>query len=156
MKKFIFCLFLLFFIITMLSNVSCKEEEILSSQELVIRAWEAKAAKNFKESIYYAERCIEFYQERASYQQASLKTFPARGKEDQYAVLNDVGTAYYIKGEILMNQKKWDKAKGMFNQVLDKYNFAQSWDPRGWFWKVAEISKVNLEKIAKAAGEQKQ
>lgn len=147
---FIFIIFTVFSVYCLLSTVYSQEEEILSSEELTIRAWEALAAKDYKEAISYADRCIELYQEEANRQQASLKDFPVRGKEEQFRALNDVATSLFIKGEALRAQRRWNEAKEVFNKIIDNYSFAQCWDPRGWFWKVAEESKIKLEKIDKA------
>lgn len=149
--KFIFCGFFVFSLFA-LPSVIYSEEEILSSEELTIRAWEALATRKYEEAIFYADRCIELYQKKADKQQASLEKFPARGKEEQVSALNNVGASLFIKGEAFMAQEIWREAKEMFDQIIDNYGFAQSWDPRGWFWKVAEISRINLEKIDKAMG----
>jgi tetratricopeptide (TPR) repeat protein len=146
----IFILCLLLSLYSLSSTLYSQGEEVLSSKELTIRAWEALAAKDYETAIFYADRCIEQYQEEAAQQQASLKDFPARGKEEQFWALNDVGASLFIKGEVFMKQKRWNEAREVFNKIINDYSFSQCWDPRGWFWKVAEISKVNLEKIAKA------
>lgn len=155
-----FILFCLCLVLSLYSLPACpaagratlysQEEGILSSEELTIRAWEALSAKDYKTAIFYANRCIGQYLEEADKQQASLENFPARGKEEQFWALNDVGTSLFIKGEAFMKQEMWKEAKEMFNRIMDDYSFAQCWDPRGWFWKVVKVSKVNLEKIAKA------
>ena len=54
-----------------------------------------------------------------------------------------------------MAQEKWDEASESFNAVINKYRFSQYWDPKGWYWKPAEISKINLEKIATAEAQRK-
>ena len=48
-----------------------------------------------------------------------------------------------------MKQGKYDDALREFNYVIATYPYAQCWDPKGWFWKVTEVSKKNIEKIGK-------
>ncbi len=150
--NFVVCVFLVFSFFSLPLVLYSQEAKILSSQELTIRAWEARASRQYKEAIFYADRCIERYQKEAEKQQGSLEGFSPRGKEEQTSALNDVGASLFIKGEVFMAQEMWSEAKEMFNRIIDNYSFAQSWDPRGWFWKVAEISRINLEKIDKAMG----
>lgn len=118
-----------------------------SSAHLAIRAWEALAAKDYEAVLTYTKRCIELYSEEALRQQSSLRTYAPRGSEAKYEALNNVGVSYFIKGEALKAEEKWNEARDAFNTVIDKYSFAQYWSPKGWFWKPAEISKINLEKI---------
>ena len=48
-----------------------------------------------------------------------------------------MGTAHFIQGESYRYQDKKEEAIAAFKVVVDKYYFAQAWDPRGWFWPVS-------------------
>ena len=37
--------------------------------------------------------------------------------------------------------------------MVDKYPYAQAWDPRGWFWQVAKASKESIDKLEGRAPE---
>ena len=52
----------------------------------------------------------------------------AEGAEAERLYLFLKGKAYYITGQD-------DKALSTFREIIDRYAYAQSWDPRGWFWK---------------------
>jgi hypothetical protein len=53
-------------------------------------------------------------------------------------------------GEALMKMGRPEEALKEFEYVIQTYPYAQCWDPKGWFWKVAEVSRINIEKITKA------
>ena len=78
-----------------------------------------------------------------------MRRFATAGHEDEFALVNDVATARYVMGEALMKQEKYGDAVKQFETVISDYPYAQCWDPKGWFWKVAEVSKKNIEKIMK-------
>ncbi|MBU3934216.1 MAG: hypothetical protein KKH11_06095, partial [Candidatus Omnitrophica bacterium] len=65
-------------------------------------------------------------------------------------------TCYFIRGEALMRQNKWQEAREIFRIVVENFSFAQYWDPRGWFWKVAEKSEETITKIDKQVREGKE
>ncbi len=123
-----------------------------TSQTLTTRAWEALANNDHKGVELYTKKCMELYEADAKQQQGSLTEFPPKDKTFNYWALNDVATCYFILGESLMAQKRFDEAKGAFNRVVTDFSFAQCWDPKGWFWKVAVASRGRLNKILAEAG----
>jgi beta-glucuronidase len=122
-------------------------EQNLSPKELIVRAWEAWGAKDYEKTLYYTDKCIELYSEKAKEEQAALSGFPATEVIDQYEALNAVGTSFFIQGEVYLSQGKIDEAKKVFINAIEQYGYAQNWDPRGWFWSVKEKSQASLEKI---------
>jgi hypothetical protein len=82
---------------------------------------------------------------------AGMKSFGRPGHEDDFALVNDVATSHYIMGEAAMRLGMADEALKEFEYVIANYPYAQCWDPKGWFWKVAEVSKKNIEKIGNKA-----
>ncbi len=121
-----------------------------SHWNLTVSAWEHLAEKDFEGVDAYARKCIELYEEKALIESRDMKAFLRFGHEDESAMVNDVATSHYIIGEALMRQAKGDEAIKEFNYVIENYPYAQCWDPKGWFWKVAEVSTKNIEKINKA------
>lgn len=121
----------------------------LSHWNLTVSAWESLAKKDFKGVFAYARKCLEFYEEKALEAAKSMQMFAQFGHEDDYALVNDVATSHYIMGEAYMKQNMPDEAIREFSLVIEKYPYAQCWDPKGWFWKVAEVSRINIEKINK-------
>ena len=124
----------------------CETEE-LSPKDLIIRAWEAWSTKDYEKTFYYTDTCIDLYSEKAIQEQASLEGLPPAAAIGQYEALNAVGTSYFIQGEAYLYQGKIENAKEAFITVIEKYGFAQNWDPRGWFWSAKEKSIESLAKL---------
>ena len=70
-------------------------------------------------------------------------------KEKVFAnwALNDVGTCYFILGQVL--EKSGDKkgAVEAYKKLTEKLPAAQCWDPKGWFWKPADAAKGKLKAL---------
>lgn len=116
---------------------------------IVAKAWEA-LAKNEPDKVYaYVKQVVDDYGTQACLQQKSLSGFPAAEKTKNYDILNSVATCLFIKGEALLKENKIEEAKGVFKLIFSDYSFAQAWDPRGWYWKVAEKSQATLDKLEK-------
>lgn len=120
-----------------------------SHWNLTVSAWEHMAQKDYEGTFAYAEKCLELFEAQAKEAAAKMRTFVGFGHEDDYSVVNDVATSHYIMGEAYMKMGNTDQAAKEFNIVMQEYPYAQCWDPKGWFWKVAEVSKKNIEKIEK-------
>ncbi|MBI2104268.1 MAG: tetratricopeptide repeat protein [Candidatus Omnitrophica bacterium] len=123
-----------------------------TSQTLTTKAWEALDAKDHKGVELYTRKCIELYEEEAKKQQASLTAFAPKEKAFDNWALNDVATCYFILGESLMVQKRFGEAKEAFERVVSDFGYAQCWDPKGWFWKVAVGARGRLNKILAESG----
>ena len=119
-----------------------------SSGELIVKAWDAHGKRDIEATFKYTQELIDLYKDTADKQQAGLKALPKSKDEiEAAAVLNDVATAYFIQAESYMRQQKIDAAKKIFQMIIDKYSYAQAWDPRGWYWQVAEAAKQSIKKI---------
>lgn len=142
-------------LVTMLSFVfacgvrfAACEEEKPSSGDLIVKAWEAHGKKDVEATFTYTNKLIELYKEQADKQQASLKALPKNRPDiEAVGVLNDVATAYFIQGESYRNQGKNEEAIEKFKVVVEKYNHAQAWDPRGWFWHIAKAAQESIDKL---------
>jgi len=124
---------------------SLDSEAQISSQEIVRLAWEASAQGDLENLVDLINQCVAIYGEMALQQQASLTNFPIRGEEVNYQELNDVATCLFIKAEALMNTGKTEAAIKLFNEIIEKYAWAQSWDPGGWFWSVTEKAQASID-----------
>jgi beta-glucuronidase len=116
----------------------------ISSQELVRQAWEASSQKDLARLEDIVNQCLKFHGEEAKEIQKKIQGFPARGTEKYYHVLNDVATCLFIRAEASMNTGKTDEAVVRFQEIVDEYPWAQAWDPRGWYWSVAEKSQASI------------
>ena len=126
-----------------------------SSGELIVKAWGAHGKRDIEATFKYTRECIDLYKDKADEQQKNLKALP-KGKEEIEAVqvLNDVATSYFIQGEANMRQEKAAEAKKLFKLIIDKYFYAQAWDPRGWYWQVAEAARQSIKKIETGSNEE--
>ncbi|MDP2939494.1 MAG: tetratricopeptide repeat protein [Candidatus Omnitrophota bacterium] len=124
------------------------------SVTLTTKAWEALDKGDIEAVLAFTNKCITLYTEQAKAMQASLKDYvksEAEGGTNQdvfnYWALNDIGTCLFIQGEAFRKAKMDEEAKEAYKTVIDKYSFAQCWDPKGWFWKPAEAAKERLMAI---------
>jgi predicted negative regulator of RcsB-dependent stress response len=121
-----------------------------ASSTLTQKAWQARDSDELNNALVYVDKCIELYEAEALSMQASLTTFPATEPKENvftYWALNDVGTCYFIKGEILLKQNQHAAARAAFEKLVEQLGYAQCWDPRGWFWKPAEAAKQKILEI---------
>lgn len=118
-----------------------------TSNTLTIKAWEALNHKDEKGVFLFTERCVKLYADEAKKQGEALADYPDRANIDMYQQMNDVGACYFIRGEFFKYKKDWQKALKSYQTLIDKYQFAQYWDPRGWYWKPAEIARDEIRKI---------
>ena len=124
-----------------------------SSQTLTTKAWDALNSGRYMTAIKYTEKTIEMYEEQAKEMQESMKTAvatraktPAEEVHENWA-LNDVGTSYYIRGEALVQLGRSDEAVAAYKAVMDQFYYAQTWDPKGWFWSPAEVATSKVTKL---------
>jgi tetratricopeptide (TPR) repeat protein len=117
------------------------------SETLTTRAWVSLNSGDYDGATLYAQKCIQLYSNLAAEMQASLKEFAPADKAFNFWALNDVGTCYYILGEIWAVKGNYNMAMNHYVLLTEKYNLAQCWDPRGWFWKPAEVAKAKMQKM---------
>lgn len=120
-----------------------------SSGFLTTKSWEALGKKDWEAVLRYTQKCIDLYKAEAKKQQRSLNAFPPQDKQSAFGALNNVGTCYFIQAEALMRQERWEESRRVFQFIIDNFKYAQCWDPRGWFWKVAKVSQESIDKINK-------
>ncbi len=117
------------------------------SKELVGRAWEASSQGDLKKLDFLVNECLTQYESQARRLHAQLNDFPARDKIEEYRVMNDVATILFVQGEALMNFGKTEEAMVVFKKIIDEYKWSQAWDPRGWYWSIAEKSQASINVI---------
>jgi beta-glucuronidase len=130
------------------TTAATRKDHTIPSSELVRLAWEASSESDIKKVNKIVARCLELYEDEAKRLQAELNTFPKLSEADKYAVLNDVGTCLFIQAELLMNTGQTELAIEAFQNVINEYPLAQSWDPsRGSYWSIAEKSRASINKL---------
>jgi len=120
-----------------------------SSSTLVQKAWASLAANDLNGVQAYVNKTLELYEGKAKEMQASLKEYAWESKEKIFSfwALNDVGTALFIEGEAFQNAGKKDDAVKAYKRVINEFQYAQCWDPNGWFWKPAEAAQQKLAEM---------
>lgn len=115
-----------------------------TSETLTIKAWESLDKSDYKGVELYCRKVIKLYSDKANKMQTQLNDFAENCFIPYYWALNDVGTCYFILGEAYRKQNDSVKANEAYRIVVNRYKFAQCWDPHGWYWKVAKASEENL------------
>lgn len=113
--------------------------------QLIMKSWDAWGSGNYTLTYEFTDEFIGLHQEEALMQAKGLSDFPAN--PDNYQAYNNVATAYFIKAEALRDDGKTEEAIKTYNKVIEDFSFAKGWDPRGWYWKVADTAKKSLEKL---------
>lgn len=147
-KKFTFLLFAATLSIAPLLPAQTYDFGDHSSQTLVGKAWAAQDAKDDAAVIAYTGKCIEIFLPQALEQQKALSAPPTEKDEvfKQWA-LNDVGTCYFIKGQVLEKQGKTKEAIESYKYLVDNLGYAQTWDTNGWFWKPAGAASERIKAL---------
>lgn len=133
-----------------------------TSETLTNKAWGAMDVGAYKDAITYANKCIELFEGEAVKMQAQMREqaeTTADGEKPRKVptndeifanwALNDVGTSYFIKGEALSNMGKNNDAKVAYKAVMNQFNHAKTWDPKGWFWSPAEAASQKISAMSK-------
>lgn len=126
-------------------------------------AWSFFGKKDYKAAIGYSDTCIKKFGALAREQEAKLEKdnvpVPPAGKVDNETdknqifsrgLLNDVATAYWIKGESaehLYETSKVIKYKTMSQESFRgaaELKYGRCWDPKGWFWSPGDAAKKRL------------
>ncbi|MFH0828545.1 MAG: glycoside hydrolase family 2 TIM barrel-domain containing protein, partial [Candidatus Omnitrophota bacterium] len=137
---------------------ACAQEapaEKPSSGELINKSWAAHGKRDLEATFKYTQELIDLYKAEADKQQASLSALP-KGKDEinEVSALNDVATAYFIQAEAYERQKKNEEATKICNLIIEKYSYAQAWDPRGWHWQIAEAARQTIKKMLSGKNEE--
>lgn len=119
-----------------------------SSETLTTKAWKASDAGDQASAAGYTDKCIEMFADKAVEQQKALGA-PLTVKEEIFAqwALNDVGTCYFIRGQILEKQGKSKEAVEAYKFLVENLPFAQTWDTKGWFWKPADAAAGRVKAL---------
>jgi tetratricopeptide (TPR) repeat protein len=59
--------------------------------------------------------------------------------------LNDTATSEFIEAESLKGEGRKNEARNKYGEIAREYKNAYCWDPRGWYWNVAEVAQDKLD-----------
>ena len=119
-----------------------------SSETLTTSAWVALSAGHYEQAVTYADMCVKLYEEEARRMQGSMDAPAHRDHVFDYWALNDVGTSYFIKGEALAKLGRKEEAIAAYTVVRDELFYAQTWDPKGWFWRPSTASYPKIQMLS--------
>jgi len=120
------------------------------SETLTTKAWKALADKDYAGVEGYAGKCIEMFKAQAVAMQKALTAPPATDdKEKVFAnwALNDVGTCYYLLGQVREKQGKMKEAVEAYKFLAENLSYAKTYDTKGWFWSPADTAKERVKAL---------
>lgn len=118
-----------------------------SLEELVTLTRKAKDKSEFEKVYAYVEDGLNRFGSEASREQSSLTEVPPTDQIDSYKTLNNVALLFFIKGEALKKEGKIDDSIKAFQTVIDDYPYSQAFDPRGWYFKLADTAKEAIDRM---------
>lgn len=107
-------------------------------------AEEALAKKNYETAVRFAREYIRLNAHRADEQQSTLKRFPSPAQWDSYSHLNNVARCWLVIASTHTARGAHQKAVAAKLQIVEKYPFAQHWDTKDGFTKLAEIANRTI------------
>lgn len=119
----------------------------LTSQTLTTKAWEALASKNYPAVFAYTQKCVELYGEEGKRMNDELEYFASPEDAAQLWALNDVGTSLYIMATAYEQLEMYPQAVEAYKKLANDYAFAQTWDPKGWYWHPATGAASKAEQF---------
>jgi hypothetical protein len=126
--------------------------------ELSSIAWKALGKSDYGLAISSASECVDTFGGEALRQQQTLlendTNPPPVGKVSSAeresifanAVLNDVGTCYYILGQAFEKTDHMNEARDAYTRAQE-LTYARTWDLRGWFWSPANSAGDRLAQL---------
>ena len=115
--------------------------------ELLASARKAKDEDKFDEVYDLVGQAMERFGQEARAEQKALKDFPPSEQINNYAVLNNVAQCQFIKAEALKKEDKKVEAIEAFKEVISGFPYAQAWDPRGWYYKLADTAQEAIDRM---------
>jgi hypothetical protein len=148
--------------IAFLFAVSLRAED-----ECLKNAWKAFNRNDHKFAIKFADECIENFGKTADRMQEKLikdkEPLPPTGSVNdaeknkifKRGPLNDVATAYFIKGRSAESLYRKGGSKDTASKAMAedaykatcRYKHARTWDPNGWFWSPCEAATDRLTSL---------
>ena len=107
----------------------------------------AKDKNEFDKVYEYVNTVMERFGAEAKKEEASLKDFPPTEQMQNYEVLGHVAECQFIKAEALKKQGKTKEAMEAFGVIISDFSYAQAWDPRGWYYKLAHVAQDGIDRL---------
>ncbi len=115
------------------------------------KAWKSFAAKDWDAVVEHANRASRVWGAGAKKMNGSLAAYPSAHETKGYAILNEVATLLWMKGEALRMKGDKKGALAAYHALLADYKFGQCWDANGWWWKPADAARDRIRELAPGA-----
>ena len=115
--------------------------------ELVSLTRKEKDKNEFDKVYEYVRFVMERYGHEARREQKSLKGFPPAEQIQNFEVLSNVAQCQFIKAEALKKEGKIEESIEAFRLIISDFSFAQAWDPRGWYYKLAQVAQEAIDRM---------
>ncbi|GHC03532.1 beta-glucanase precursor [Cerasicoccus arenae] len=115
-----------------------------SSEALTGKAWDAMGKKQYDLAIDYTSKCIEMYSAEAEKMQSAMTEPAPKETASEMWALNDVGTCLFIRGQAYEAKGESKLALADYQKLVNELSFAQTWDPKGWFWRPSDAAKQRI------------
>jgi len=115
--------------------------------ELLASARKAKDKGDFNRVYEDVNQAMTRFAVAARAQAKGLKDFPPSEQINNYEVLNLLAQCQFIKAEALQKEGKKKEAIEAFKEVISGFPYAQAWDPRGWYYKLANIAQEAIDRM---------
>ncbi|MCF7907660.1 MAG: hypothetical protein K9L86_02140 [Candidatus Omnitrophica bacterium] len=156
MKTIVKNLILLLFLSNLLIVESYSQETAkLEKSKHVNSAWSLRGQKKYEQAYEEVDACIANLTDNANRLAKALTGPTDEVKKSSYQNMNDIAECYFIRAEIFRDQTKYEEASKAFSVIIEKYPYAQCFDPRGWFWSPANAAKDAIKEIANVKLEEK-
>ena len=119
--------------------------------QVTAKAWSALGRKDWNAAIAHADKALKIWGPQTRQTNRSLRGYAPAKDAKKYANLNEVGTCLMLKGDALRRKGDVKGAIAAYELLLSDFEYAQVWDPNGWFWKPAESARKNLAKLKTSA-----
>ena len=150
--------------------VLCILAQDLQAEEQCLKdAWRTFNSAKYDSAIFFADKCIDEFRSAAEREQTRLDSLkvplPPTGKVSDVdknrifnrGLLNDVATAYYIKGRSAeyLFRRGGPRASIYKQTAIEAYKAAcklrhgRTWDLEGWFWSPCEVASDRKSLITK-------
>jgi len=142
-------------------------QDLQAEEQCLKDAWRTFISAKYDSAIFFADKCIDDFGRAAGREQARLDSLrvplPPTGRVPEVernrifnrGLLNDVATAYFIKGRsaeyLYRRYQRGDPRSSKYKQIaIEAYRAAcqlkhgRTWDPKGWFWSPCEVANDRL------------
>ena len=135
--------FLVLYFLLSIGQVAFAEE----AYQVTAKVWSALGRKDWNVAIAHADKAIRTWGPQARQTNHRLKGYAPAKDAKKYGDLNEVGTCLMLKGDALHQKGDVQKAIVAYELLLMDFQYAQVWDPKGWFWKPADSARKKLVKL---------